>query len=49
MGVPEWVITLAGEYTWTNEDSLAGLTNFLVAGDSEDNNFSLLLGTAFGF
>jgi hypothetical protein len=47
--VPEWVITLAGEYTWTNEDSLAGLTNFLVAGDSEDNNFSLLLGTAFGF
>ena len=47
--VPEWVVTLAGEYTWTNEDSLAGLTNFLVAGDSEDNNFSLLLGAAFGF
>ena len=46
---PEWVITLAGEYTWTGEDSLSGLTNFLAAGDSEDDNFSLLLGAAFGF
>lgn len=47
--VPEWVITLAGEYTWTGEDSLTGLTNFLAPGDSEDDNLSLLLGAAFGF
>jgi len=46
---PEWVITLAGEYTWTGKDSLAGLTNYLAAGDTEDDNLSLLLGTAFGF
>lgn len=47
--VPEWVFTLAGEYTWTNEDSLAGLTNYIAAGDMEDDNFSLLLGASFGF
>lgn len=47
--VPEWVFTLAGEYTWTSEDSLAGLTNYIAAGDSEDDNFSLLLGASFGF
>lgn len=46
---PEWVVTLAGEYTWTGEDSLAGLTNYLAAGNTENDNFSLLLGTAFGF
>lgn len=47
--VPGWVIQLAGEYTWTGEDSLAGLTNYLPAGPSENDNFSLLLGLAFGF
>lgn len=47
--VPEWVISLAGEYTWTPENSLAGLTNYIAAGDSEDDNFSLLLGASFGF
>lgn len=47
--VPSWVIQLAGEYTWTSEDSLAGLTNYLPAGPSENDNFSLLFGVAFGF
>jgi hypothetical protein len=47
--VPGWELQVAGEYTWTNEDSLAGLTNFLPAGEGEDDNFSFLLGVAFGF
>lgn len=47
--VPEWVITVAGEYTWTNRDSLAGLTNFLAAGPTEDDAFAFTTGVAFGF
>lgn len=47
--VPGWMVQLAGEYTWTGADSLAGLTNYLPAGGSEKDNFSLLLGAAFGF
>ena len=47
--VPGWMIQLAGEYTWTSEDSLAGLTNYLPAGATENDNLSLLLGVAFGF
>lgn len=46
--VPGWVVQLAGEYTWTPEDNLSGLTNFLDAGDADDS-FSLLLGLAFNF
>ncbi len=46
--VPGWVLQIAGEYTWTNQDTLAGLTNFLDAGASDDS-FSLLLGVAFSF
>ena len=46
--VPGWVVQLAGEYTWTPEDNLSGLTNFLDAGDANDT-FSLLLGLAFNF
>lgn len=46
---PAWVLQVAGEYTWTNEDSLAGLTNFLAAGPEDDDAMSLLLGVAFGF
>lgn len=47
--VPQWVITVAGEYTWTNQRSLAGLTNFLAAGPNEDDAFALTTGVAFGF
>lgn len=46
---PAWALQLAGEYTWTNQDSLAGLTNYLAAGEGEDDVLSLLLGIAFGF
>ncbi|RMF14576.1 MAG: hypothetical protein D6757_06020, partial [Alphaproteobacteria bacterium] len=46
--VPGWVLQLAGEYTWTNQQTLAGLTNFLDAGASDDS-FSLLVGIAFSF
>ncbi len=46
--VPGWVVQLAGEYTWTPEESLSGLTNFLDAGNANDT-FSLLLGLAFNF
>lgn len=47
--VPEWVFSLTGEYTWTDEDSLNGLTNFLAAGPGEDDALSLMFGVAFGF
>lgn len=47
--VPEWVISIAGEYTWTNQDSLAGLTNFIAAGPNEDDAFAFTTGVAFGF
>ncbi len=46
--VPGWVLQLAGEYSWTNQQTLAGLTNFLDAGTSDDS-FSLLVGIAFSF
>ncbi len=45
---PGWVFQIAGEYTWTNQPTLAGLTNFLDVG-SRDDSFALLLGVAFGF
>ncbi len=45
---PGWVFQIAGEYTWTNQPTLAGLTNFLDAG-GRDDSFALLLGVAFGF
>ncbi|RMF74548.1 MAG: hypothetical protein D6740_02270, partial [Alphaproteobacteria bacterium] len=45
---PGWVFQIAGEYTWTNQPSLAGLTNFLDVG-GRDDSFALLLGVAFGF
>jgi len=47
--VPQWVFTVAGEYTWTNQDSLAGLTNFIAAQPDEDDAFALTTGVAFGF
>jgi hypothetical protein len=47
--VPQWVVTVAGEYTWTNQDSLAGLTNFLAAQPDEDDVFAFTTGVAFGF
>lgn len=47
--VPNWVFTLAGEYTWTDEDSLNGLTNFIAAQPGEDDAFSFTTGVAFGF
>lgn len=46
---PRWVVSLAGEYTWTDQDSLAGLTNFLAAQPGEDSAFALLAGAAFAF
>jgi len=39
----------AWERTWTHEDSLDGLTNFLRADGSEDVHNSFLLGASFGF
>ncbi len=45
---PGWVFQIAGEYTWTNQPTLAGLTNFLDVG-GRDDSFALLLGVAFGF
>lgn len=47
--IPSWVISVAGEYTWTDQDSLAGLTNFIPAGENEDDEFALTAGIAFGF
>lgn len=46
---PGWALQLAGEYTWTNQDSLAGLTNFLRTGATQRQTFSFLTGVAFGF
>lgn len=46
--VPAWVFTLAGEYTWTDESSLDGLTS-LSAGEGEDDALALTAGVAFGF
>jgi hypothetical protein len=48
--VPPVVFQLAYEFTWTNHgESLSGVTNFLVAGPSEDTNHAVLIGAAFGF
>ncbi len=42
--------TLAYEYTWTNEGkSLGGVTNFLPAGEDEDDARAFLAGMTFGF
>lgn len=46
---PSWVVSVAGEYTWTDQQSLAGLTNFLMAGPGEDSAFALLAGAAYAF
>lgn len=46
---PRWVVSVAGEYTWTDQQSLAGLTNFIPAEPGEDSAFSLLTGVAFAF
>lgn len=46
---PNWVFSIAGEYTWTDQDSLGGLTNFLAAQANEDDAFTLSTGVAFGF
>ena len=48
--VPPVVFQLAYEFTWTNHDqSLSGVTNYLVAGPTEDTNHAILVGAAFGF
>jgi hypothetical protein len=48
--VPTVVFSLAYEYTQTNSGkSLAGVTNYLPAGDTEDNAHTFLVGAAFGF
>ena len=48
--VPSVVFQLAYEFTWTNHGkSLAGVTNYLPAGPTEDQAHTLMLGAAFGF
>ncbi|MDT8450715.1 MAG: hypothetical protein RQ847_11150 [Wenzhouxiangellaceae bacterium] len=47
--VANWVFSLAGEYTWTDENSLNGLTNFLAAQPNEDDALTISTGVAFGF
>ena len=47
--LPTWAFALAGEYTWTNEDSLDGLTNFINAAEDEDDAFAATVGVAFAF
>lgn len=46
---PLVVFTAAYEYTWADDDSLSGLTNFLSARGDEDAAHALLLGASFGF
>ncbi|GIX46519.1 MAG: hypothetical protein KatS3mg131_0730 [Candidatus Tectimicrobiota bacterium] len=46
---PLWVFSLAYEVTFTDADSLAGLTNFLPAQEDEDTAQAFLVGVAFGF
>ncbi|MGH7339972.1 MAG: hypothetical protein ACREKH_05715, partial [Candidatus Rokuibacteriota bacterium] len=48
--VPLVVFQLAYELTQTNNGkSLAGVTNFLPAGENEDTSHAILVGAAFGF
>jgi hypothetical protein len=48
--VPLVVFQLAYELTQTNEGkSLAGVTNFIPAGEHEDTSHAVLVGAAFGF
>jgi len=48
--VPLVVFQLAYELTQTdNGKSLAGVTNFLPAGEHEDTSHAVLVGAAFGF
>ena len=48
--VPLVVFQLAYEYTQTNSGhSLAGVTNYLPAGEDEDHAHTVLVGAAFGF
>ncbi|MFQ5883348.1 MAG: hypothetical protein ACE5I9_12925 [Candidatus Methylomirabilales bacterium] len=46
---PLWVFQLAYEFTFTDEPSLVGLTNFLPASADEDEVHAFLAGIAFGF
>lgn len=47
--VPDWVISFATEYTWTDEQTLAGLTNFIPAGEDEDSVLAFSTGVAYTF
>jgi hypothetical protein len=48
--VPLVVFQLAYELTQTNNgQSLAGVTNFIPAGEHEDTSHAVLVGAAFGF
>jgi len=46
---PLWVISLAYEYTFVENGSLRGLTNFLPAQENESKVHAFLMGIAFGF
>lgn len=46
---PLWAFQFALEYTWVNQGSLVGLTNFLKPQSDEDNALAFLFGAAFGF
>jgi hypothetical protein len=46
---PLWVLSLAYEWTFVHDGSLAGLTNFLPAQPNEDTAHAFLVGIAFGF
>ncbi|MFQ5657306.1 MAG: hypothetical protein ACE5G5_07185, partial [Candidatus Methylomirabilales bacterium] len=47
--IPLWAFQLALEYTWVNDGSLVGLTNFLKPRSDEDDALAFLFGVAFGF
>lgn len=47
--VPEWAISLATEYTWTDERSLSGQTNYMQAGPNENSALSFTTGVAYAF
>tara|TARA_R110000823_G_scaffold281416_2_gene399721 strand:- start:8763 stop:10301 length:1539 start_codon:yes stop_codon:yes gene_type:complete len=47
--VPDWVISFATEYTWTDEQTLAGLTNFIPAGENENSVLAFSTGVAYAF
>lgn len=47
--VPEWVISFATEYTWTDERSLSGQTNYIQAGPNENSALAFTTGVAYAF